>query len=131
MKKYNFSTNEYDEVEIYCDGCGELIDSSKGYKEKYIEDEDKVRRKVVLGSCCAGKIHAYGCLSKKARESYRSKGQISDEVLSKMPKAPMPAPTPKEAARPTDNFLDAVGRSKLSKSYDSKISYKRPKGLKS
>ena len=131
MKKYNFLTDEYEEIEINCDGCGEPIEGSKGYQEKYVKDENGQQHKVVLGSCCIGKIHAYGSLSKKLREDYKSRGQIPDSVLARLPKAPKPVDNPSEASKPTDKFIEKMGRSKLGKTYDAKVKYKRPKGLKS
>jgi len=130
MKKYNFSTGEYEECIVNCEGCGEHIDSQKGYQEKYVENEDGERFKVILGSCCVGKIHAYGSLSKKIREDYKSRGQIPDSVLARLPRAPKPVDIPIEASKPTDNFIDKMGRSKIGKTYDGKIKYKKSKGLK-
>jgi hypothetical protein len=135
MRKYNFATGEFEEEEVICYGCGNPIDMnngiSSGIKICYIENENKERIKVSYGSCCAGKINVYKSISKKVREAYRNNGQISDEVLAKMPLAPKPIANSCDAGREVHNFVDKIGRSKLSNSNQAKIKYKRSKGLKS
>jgi hypothetical protein len=116
MKEYNWETGEFIELDVFCDTCGEIIDSSQGYRISIQKDEFGNRIKVQEGSCCAGRIRAYNNISKKVRELYRSRGQVSDDVLKKMPKAPKPLNRPNsEAGKEIHNFLDTVGRSKLRK----------------
>lgn len=131
MKKYNFLTNEYEEVEVKCDNCGKVIDTLNGFREQYTENENGERVKVTLGSCCVGKIHAYNSLSKKIREEYKNRGQIPESVLAKLPKAPKPVGKASEAGKTVDKFVDKIGRSTLSKTYDGKVKYSKSKGLKS
>lgn len=130
MKKYNFLTGEYEEEEIKCDGCGKIIETLNGFRTKYVEDENGKSVLVTLGSCCVGKIHAYNSLSKKIREEYRNRGQIPDSVLAKLPKAPKPVGKSSEAGKAADNFVDKIGRSTLSKTYDGKVKYGKSKGFK-
>jgi hypothetical protein len=130
MKKYNFTTNEYEEEDVYCYGCGELIEGNKGLSIRYIEIEKDKKIKVNYGSCCVGKIHAYDSIHKQSREKYRSSKQIPDELLSKLPLAPPPVANSSEAGKEVHSFVDGIGRSKLSKSYDGKVKYKKSKGMK-
>src|SRR4030042_1157580 len=116
MKEYNWETGEFIELDVLCDTCGKIIDSSQGYRISFQKDEFGNSIKVQEGSCCAGRIHAYNNISKKVGESYRSRGQVSENVLKKMPRAPKPLNRPnREAGKEIHNFLDAVGRSKLKK----------------
>lgn len=116
MRKFNFITGEFEEEEVKCDLCGEVIDSSMGVKIGYIEKENGEKIKANMGSCCVGRIRAFDGLSKRARDAYRSQGQIPDEVLRKMPKAPPPDSTPNsQAGKEVHKFIDSIGRSRLKK----------------
>ena len=130
MKKYNLITNECEEEDIYCYGCGKLIDGKDGVSIRYVEDENKNKIKVNYGRCCVGRIHASDSLSKQIREKYRSSKQIPDELLKKLPIAPKPTDKPSESSKVVDQFVDKMGRSKLAKTYDAKVKYKRNKSLK-
>jgi len=116
MRVYDWSTGEFIEEVTKCDICGEVIDSSRGYRVSYQEDESGNKIQVQSGSCCSGKIHAYDIISKRIRENYRSQGQIPESVLKKMPRAPKPLNRPnREAGKEIHHFLDTIGRSKLTK----------------
>lgn len=116
MRVYDWSIGEFIEEEVPCDICGKIIDSSKGYRVSYVKNENGDDIKVQAGSCCIGKIHAYNNLSKSVREKYRAQGQIPDSVLKKMPRAPKPLNRPNsEAGREIHNFLDVMGRSKMTR----------------
>jgi hypothetical protein len=131
MRKYNWNTNEYEELEEFCDGCGLPIDGNKGMQIVYKDTEDGKRVKMQLGSCCAGKINAYGSISKSLREAYKNQGQISENILSKnLPLAPKPDKDSSKAGKQIHEFVDKIGRSKLSKAYDAQIKYRKNKSLK-
>jgi hypothetical protein len=116
MRVYDWSTGEFIEKEVLCDICGEIIDSSRGYRVSYIKDENDNDIKVQAGSCCTGKIQAYNKIGKSLRKKYREQGQIPDSVLKKMPRSPKPLNRPdREAGKEIHQFLDTVGRSKLTK----------------
>lgn len=131
MRKYNWDTGEYEEVEVKCDNCGGVIDGSLGMQIRSVKDEDGNQVKITLGSCCAGKINAYRSISKNIREAYRNQGQISEDVLAKtLPLAPKPSRNSQTEGKDVHKFVDKIGRSKLKKTYDGQIQYKKRKNLK-
>lgn len=121
MRKYNWDTGEYDEIDVNCDICGKLIDGSRGSRTTYKKDKNGKKVKIEMGSCCAGKIRG-DALAKKNRAAYQSQGQIPDSVLRKMPKSPSPLKgRNKDAGKKIHSFIDSVGRSKLTKSEKMKL----------
>lgn len=116
MRKFNFVTGEFEKEDVKCDLCGNIIESSMGIRVGYVDNEDGERIKVNMGSCCVGKIRAFDGLSKRARDAYRSQGQIPDEVLRKMPKAPPPdSKSNANAGKEVHKFIEKIGRSVLKK----------------
>ena len=111
MRKYNFKTGGFVDVDVPCDICGKVIDAAFGVRGYYEEGEDGKKVLKHAGSCCVGKIRASNVISKKARDAYRAKGQIPESVLKKLPKAPPPGKT-KNAGKKASKFIDVVGRSK-------------------
>lgn len=116
MRRYDFITGEFVEEEVKCELCGEVIDSTQGFKIGYIENEEGEKIKVVMGSCCVGKIRAYSDLSKRNKEAYKSRGQIPEEVLKRLPKAPPPdSKSNGDAGKEVHDFINKIGRSVLKK----------------
>ena len=111
MRKYDFATGEVVEKEVPCDICGKVIDAAFGVRIYYEEDESGKKTQKQAGSCCVGRIQVSKVMSKKAIDAYRTKGQISEDVLKRLPKAPPPGKT-KSAGKKASKFIDVVGRSK-------------------